>query len=60
MNFAARTPRDGVLQWAVAQGVEMGRPSRLAIEAHKAHGVIDAVRVGGATVMISDGTMALR
>jgi len=58
--LAARTPRDGVLQWAVAQGVEMGRPSRLAIEAHKAHGVIDAVRVGGATVMISDGTMALR
>jgi trans-2,3-dihydro-3-hydroxyanthranilate isomerase len=58
--LAARTPRDGLLQWSVAQGVEMGRPSRLAIEAHKSQGVIDAVRVGGATVMISDGTMALR
>jgi trans-2,3-dihydro-3-hydroxyanthranilate isomerase len=44
----------------VAQGVEMGRPSRLSIEAHKTQGIVDAVRVGGATVMISDGTMALR
>jgi trans-2,3-dihydro-3-hydroxyanthranilate isomerase len=58
--LAARTPRDGLLQWSVAQGVEMGRPSRLAIEAHKSRSIIDAVRVGGASVMISDGTMALR
>lgn len=58
--LAARSPRDGLLQWSVAQGVEMGRPSRLSIEAHKTQGIVDAVRVGGATVMISDGTMALR
>jgi len=58
--LAKRTPRDGLLQWEVAQGVEMGRPSRLHIEAHKSGGVIDAVRVGGATVLVSEGTMAVR
>jgi len=55
--LAARTPRDGVLRWEVAQGIEMGRPSRLSIEASKTDGVISAVRVGGATVLISEGTM---
>ena len=55
--LAARTPRDGVLRWEVAQGVEMGRASRLSIEANKTAGRIDAVRVGGATVLINDGTM---
>ncbi len=58
--LARRSPRDGLLSWEVAQGVEMGRPSRLHIEAHKRGGVIDAVRVGGATVLISEGTMAVR
>ncbi|MDQ8160436.1 MAG: PhzF family phenazine biosynthesis protein [Gemmatimonadota bacterium] len=58
--LAARTPRDGLLTWAVAQGVEMGRPSRLHIEAHKHGGVIDAVRVGGASVLMSEGTMTVR
>jgi trans-2,3-dihydro-3-hydroxyanthranilate isomerase len=58
--LAARTPRDGVLSWEVAQGVEMGRPSRLSIEASKVHGAIDAVRVGGATAMISEGVLTLR
>ena len=58
--LAQRTPRDGLLTWEVAQGVEMGRPSRLHIEAHKRSGVIDAVRVGGATVLVSEGTMTVR
>ena len=58
--LAARTPREGVLRWEVAQGVEMGRASRLSIEASKTGGVIDAIRVGGATVLISEGTMTLR
>ncbi len=55
--LAARTPRDGTLRWEVAQGVEMGRASRLSLEVAKSAGRIDAVRVGGATVMIADGTM---
>jgi trans-2,3-dihydro-3-hydroxyanthranilate isomerase len=58
--LATRTPRDGVLRWEVAQGVEMGRPSRLSIEAHKTQGAIDAVHVGGASVVISEGTLRLR
>jgi trans-2,3-dihydro-3-hydroxyanthranilate isomerase len=55
--LAARTPRDGTLRWEVAQGVEMGRASRLSLEVNKTNGVIDAVRVGGATVLINEGTM---
>jgi len=58
--LAARTPRDGTLRWEVAQGVEMGRPSRLSIEAHKAGSRIDAVRVGGASVIMAEGTMSVR
>ena len=58
--LAKRTPRDGLLSWQVAQGIEMGRPSRLHIEAHKSRGMIDAVRVGGATVLVSEGTMAVQ
>jgi trans-2,3-dihydro-3-hydroxyanthranilate isomerase len=57
--LAARTPRDGVLRWEVAQGVEMGRPSRLSIEAHKSQGVINSIKVGGATVIMAEGTMAI-
>ena len=58
--LAARTPRDGVLTWEVAQGVEMGRASRLSIEASKHTGVIEAIRVGGSTVLINEGHMTLR
>lgn len=57
--LAARTPRDGVLRWDVAQGVEMGRASRLQITASKHGGVIDAIRVGGASVLVNRGTMQL-
>lgn len=58
--LAKRTPRDGTLQWSVAQGIEMGRPSRLQIEADRAGGAVHAVRVGGASVIISEGTMRLK
>ena len=55
--LAKRTPRDGALRWEVAQGVEMGRPSRITIEAEKQNGEIAAVHVGGSTVLVSEGTM---
>lgn len=58
--LAARTPRDGTLRWEVAQGIEMGRPSRLSIEAEKKQGTIAAVRVGGASVIMCEGTLTLR
>jgi trans-2,3-dihydro-3-hydroxyanthranilate isomerase len=53
--LAKRTPRNGTLRWEVAQGVEMGRASRLSIEADKTDGAIAAVRVGGASVVVSEG-----
>ncbi len=52
----ART-RTGTLAWTIDQGVEMGRPSRLEIEADKADGAITALRVGGQAVLVSEGTM---
>lgn len=49
----------GSLRWTVDQGVEMGRPSRLEIEADKSDGVITAIRVGGHAVHMSTGTLQL-
>ena len=56
--LAARTPRDGAtLRWTVAQGLEMGRPSRLEVEADKQGGRVTAVRVGGSSVLVCEGTI---
>ena len=49
----------GVLNWTVIQGVEMGRPSQLDVEAEKADGQMTAIRVGGASVMVSEGMMEI-
>lgn len=58
--LAARSPkRDGTLVWTVDQGVEMGRPSRLEIEADKSGGAVTAIRVGGSAVMMTEGAFAL-
>ncbi len=48
---------DGTLSWVVEQGFEMGRPSLLYLEVDKQGGEITAVRVGGSTVLVSEGTM---
>lgn len=50
---------EGSLAWTVEQGFEMGRPSLLEIEADKAGGAITAVRVGGRSVMVSEGSMEI-
>lgn len=56
--LAARTPRDGAtLRWTVAQGIEMGRPSRLEVEVDKQGGAVTAVRVGGRSVLVCEGTI---
>lgn len=49
--------RDGTLRWTVDQGVEMGRPSRLELEVELQRGQIAAIRVGGASVLVSSGTL---
>ena len=58
--LAARDPRrDGLLTWRVEQGFEMGRPSIIDVEADVANGRVTAVRVGGASVLVAEGTMAI-
>lgn len=49
--------RDGTLRWSVDQGVEMGRPSRLELEVDRKRGQLTAIRVGGASVLVSSGTL---
>ncbi|HUF74728.1 MAG TPA: PhzF family phenazine biosynthesis protein [Longimicrobiales bacterium] len=51
--------RDAELSWKVEQGVECGRPSLLFVEADRAGGATAAVRVGGAAVEVSEGTMTI-
>lgn len=56
--LAARDARsEGTLRWRVEQGVEMGRPSEISIEVDKTAGQITAVRVGGPSVLVSEGRM---
>jgi len=45
----------GDYQWRIAQGVEMGRPSLLEASAEKRDGIVLATRVGGASVLVSEG-----
>jgi trans-2,3-dihydro-3-hydroxyanthranilate isomerase len=51
------TKRDGTLKWLIHQGVEMGRPSRLEVEVDVVAGEVREVRVGGASVLVSSGTL---
>jgi trans-2,3-dihydro-3-hydroxyanthranilate isomerase len=49
----------GMFSWRIAQGVEMGRPSTLVARAEKKDGVVTRTWVGGASVMVSEGTIYL-
>ncbi len=51
---------DRTLRWTVDQGVEMGRPSRMYVECDRSAGRVVAVRVGGSSVMVAEGTLTLR
>jgi trans-2,3-dihydro-3-hydroxyanthranilate isomerase len=58
--LAARDSRqEGTLRWIVEQGFEMGRPSIIEVEVDKAAGAITAVRVGGASVTMSEGSIRI-
>jgi trans-2,3-dihydro-3-hydroxyanthranilate isomerase len=48
---------DGSYSWRIAQGVEMGRPSTLEARAEKRGGVVETIRIGGASVMVSEGVI---
>ncbi len=45
----------GSFRWRIAQGVEMGRPSILEARTEKRDGVVVDARIGGASVLVSDG-----
>lgn len=47
----------GIFQWRIAQGVEMGRPSVLNAEAEKKDGAVISTKIGGACVMVAEGTI---
>jgi trans-2,3-dihydro-3-hydroxyanthranilate isomerase len=52
-----REEADGSFSWRIAQGVEMGRPSILEARTEKRGGTIDTVRIGGASVLVSEGVI---
>lgn len=56
---AAAGALDETLRWVIEQGVEMGRPSRLHVACERRAGMISAVRVGGSSVLVAEGRLAL-
>lgn len=50
---------NGTWCWKVLQGVEMGRPSRITVEADVLDGRVAQVRVGGGAVLVSEGEMTI-
>jgi trans-2,3-dihydro-3-hydroxyanthranilate isomerase len=58
-TLAARSPmRDGTFRTDIDQGVAMGRPSVLSASAEKRAGKVVSVSVGGATVVVGQGTIS--
>jgi len=57
--LAPRSGGSGTLEWMIEQGIEMGRPSRIRLQADMEGDEIRAVRVGGQTVMVSEGEFDL-
>lgn len=52
-------PWEGTRRWEVRQGEEMGRPSRILLEADAEGGALKAVRVAGQAVIVSRGEFRL-
>jgi trans-2,3-dihydro-3-hydroxyanthranilate isomerase len=46
---------DAAFSWIVEQGFAMGRPSIIEVEADRRGGQVAEIRVGGASVMVSEG-----
>ncbi len=49
----------GSLRWRVEQGLEIGRPSLIEVEADRVDGTTAAVRVGGSALFVTEGTMRI-
>jgi trans-2,3-dihydro-3-hydroxyanthranilate isomerase len=54
-----RLPADGGSEVEIAQGAEMGRPSRLNLQVESAGGLATRTSVGGVVVAVSAGTIAV-
>ena len=52
-----RKETSGVFTYRIAQGVEMGRPSVLEARSEKRDGEVVGTRIGGASVLVSEGTI---
>jgi len=50
---------DAPLRRSIVQGVEMGRPSRIRLTVERSGGAVTAVRVGGESVKVAEGTFDL-
>ena len=50
---------DGCVRWVIDQGMEMGRPSRLGLEADIENSEIQAVRVSGCAGFVSHGAITV-
>ncbi len=50
-------PEDGEHRLVVEQGYEMGRPSQIELELTVAGGTLISARIGGAAVVVSEGTL---
>jgi trans-2,3-dihydro-3-hydroxyanthranilate isomerase len=57
--LAERLASEGTFAWLIDQGVAMGRPSRLEIWAERRGGRTVAVKVGGSTVLVGEGSMTV-
>jgi trans-2,3-dihydro-3-hydroxyanthranilate isomerase len=54
---ARESAPDAKFRWVVEQGFEIDRPSLLEIEVEKSGGEVVVVRVGGASALVSEGTI---
>lgn len=54
-----RATRDGTHVWTAEQGLEMGRPSLLEIEATVTDGAVTTVKVGGGAVLVAHAEMEI-
>ena len=54
-----RPEGSGTVHWSVDQGVEMGRPSRIEVEADLSESVVTGIRVSGSSVLVSQGEMKI-
>ncbi len=54
-----KAENDGRWGWQIFQGVEMGRPSRISAIAHKQDNMISTIKVGGESVIVTQGELNL-